>query len=215
MYGSETGRSSQNKMAVYRLSMNGMYTSITGESHTHTDDSHDHNIIFKKCGFWQAQNFLIEKTLIKEKKIHKQHSYLYIICHKTHKQSFKLSVDFFQSDEVVKITSGPEHKISLVAFQYHLSAKKTKNKTDWPYSHFQMQQPYQTDVLHLYTCKMCSSVSVAEMFACLLILTFFDYLNFTIHLWPPIRVVLAEMKFFPLTYFKFSMIIKRLMNASI
>lgn len=69
MYGSETGRSSQNKMAVYRLSMYGTYTSITGgiESHTHTDESHDHNIIFKKCGFRQAQNFLIEKTLIKEK----------------------------------------------------------------------------------------------------------------------------------------------------
>lgn len=53
MYGSETGRSSQNKMAVYRLSMYGTYTYITGgiESHTHTDDLHDHNIIYKKCGF--------------------------------------------------------------------------------------------------------------------------------------------------------------------
>ncbi len=29
MYGSETGRSSQNKMAVYRLSMYGTYTYIT------------------------------------------------------------------------------------------------------------------------------------------------------------------------------------------
>lgn len=49
-----------------------------------------------------------------------------------------------------------------------------------------MQQPFQTDVLHLYTHKMCSSVSVIEMYPCLLILTFFDYLNFTIRFWPHI-----------------------------
>ncbi len=80
MYGSETGRSSQNKMAVYRLSMYGTFTYITGgiESYTHTDDLHDHNIIYKKCGFRQEHNFLIEKTC------KKKHSYLYIIHHKTH-----------------------------------------------------------------------------------------------------------------------------------
>lgn len=50
--------------------MYGTYTYITGgiESHTRTDDSHDHNIIYKKCGFRQAQNILIEKTLIKGNK---------------------------------------------------------------------------------------------------------------------------------------------------
>ncbi len=68
MYGSETGRSSQNKMAVYRLSMYGTFTYITGgiESYTHTDDLHDHNIIYKKCGFRQEHNFLIEKTCKKK-----------------------------------------------------------------------------------------------------------------------------------------------------
>lgn len=65
------------------------------------------NVVFR-----QAQNFLIEKTLIKEKK-HKRHSYLYIIHHKTHKQSFKFNAD---SDEVVKITPGSERKLSLVVF---------------------------------------------------------------------------------------------------
>lgn len=45
------------------LSMYGTYTNITGgiESYTHTDDLHDH-IIYKKCGFRQEHNFLIEKT---------------------------------------------------------------------------------------------------------------------------------------------------------
>lgn len=89
---------------------------------------------------------------------------------------------------MVKITPGSERKLSQAVFQYWLSAKEKKN-TKTELIHISKFNNHIKLMYCIYTHKICSSVSVTEMYPCLLILTFFDYLNFTIHLWPHIRLL--------------------------